>query len=102
ICYLESDGHDTVLRRRDGAGICCKAGILQMEQELADESGTFFKPHRSYLVNLEYVERIGKKDVQMADGTPIPIARGKWEDLNRAYMKYYRRQCAEAVRETEP
>lgn len=92
ICYLESDGHDTILWKRDGGRLDCKAGLLQMERELAGEDGAFFKPHRSYLVNLECVERIGKKDVRMADGTSVPIARGKWEELNWAYMKYYRRR----------
>lgn len=92
ICCLESDGHDTILWKRDGGKIRCKTGILQMEQELAGEDGAFFKPHRSYLVNLECVERIGKKEVRMASGALVPIARGKWEDLNWAYMKYYRRR----------
>lgn len=92
ICYLESDGHDTILWKRDGGRICCKAGILQLEQELTGESQAFYKPHRSYLVNLECVDRIGKKDLRMVSGAFVPIARGKWEDLNWTYMKYYRRR----------
>lgn len=26
----------------------------------------------------------------MEGGAPVPIARGKWEELNRAYMEYFR------------
>ena len=28
----------------------------------------------------------------MDNGMSVPLARGKWEELNRAYMEYFRRQ----------
>lgn len=90
IWFLEGAGHETILRKRDGADIVCKARLQVLEQELTEKSEAFFKPHRSYLINLEHVERITKKEIQMEGGVLIPIARGKWESLNRAYMVYYR------------
>ena len=92
ICFLESDGHGTILWKRDGTGLDCKAGIRQLEQELEEKSDAFFKPHRSYFINLGYVERISKKDIRMENRKSIPIARGKWEELNQAYLRYFRRQ----------
>ena len=65
-----------------------------MEQELQEKSEAFFKPHRSYLISLDHVERITKKEIQMEGGILIPIGRGKWESLNRAYVLYFRNQCA--------
>lgn len=92
ICFLESRGHETVLRMRDSRDITCREPLRQLEQELEESAEDFFKPHRSYVINLGYVDRMTKKDVRMEGGTPIPIARGKWEELNRAYMRYFRRQ----------
>ena len=92
ICLLESSGHETVLMMRDGRHIVCREPLRQLEQELEERSEAFFKPHRSYMINLGYVERMTKKDVQMEGGMPVPIARGKWEELNQAYMRYFRRQ----------
>ncbi len=92
ICCLESRGHDCILWRRDGRELACKTGIQQLEQELKECADSFFKPHRSYSVNLEHVERIGKKEIRMDNGMEVPIARGKWEELNRAYVEYFRRQ----------
>lgn len=92
ICCLEGRGHDCILWKRDGRELVCKSGLLLLEQELEECSGAFYKPHRSYCVNLEHVERIGKKEIRMDNGMLIPIARGKWEELNRAYMEYFRRQ----------
>lgn len=94
ICFLESRGHDCILQKRQGE-IICKTGIQQLEQELRERTDSFFKPHRSYSVNLEHIERIGKKEIRMSNGTAVPIARGKWEELNRAYMDFFRRRGAE-------
>lgn len=92
ICFLESDGHDCILWKKDGAKLVCKTGIQQMTQEIQDCSDCFFKPHRSYYINLEHVERIGKKEIAMDNKMNVPIARGKWEELNQAYIEYFRRQ----------
>lgn len=91
ICCLEGDGHDCILWKRDGKKLICKSGLRQMEQEL-DGCASFFKPHRSYFVNLEHVDRIGKKEIRMDNQMTVPIARGKWEELNRAYMGFFRKQ----------
>lgn len=92
VCFLESRGHDCILWKRAGGDLVCKTGIRQLEQELEECADCFFKPHRSYCVNLEHVERIGKKEIRMDNGMEVPIARGKWEELNRAYVEYFRRQ----------
>lgn len=91
LCYLESRDHTTLLWMRDGRSIVCRDLLRQLEQRLGEQSEAFFKPHRSYVVNLGCVGKITRKDVQMENGVLIPIARGKWEELNQAYMRYFRR-----------
>lgn len=91
ICYLESEAHDTLLYRSGlTEPIRLKTGILQMEQKLREKSGAFYKVHRSYLIHLAHVERISKKEVTMDNGAAVPIARGRWEACNQAYLNYYR------------
>ena len=53
-------------------------------------SGLFLKTHRSYLVNLPHVRRITRRDVEMDTGDVLPIARGRWEELNRAWLAWCR------------
>lgn len=117
VCYLESDGHDTRVHcaGRAGAGgqgsaggcrqgpgadgfssgqmaqaVRSKSGIHELEERFKQESNAFFRIHRSYLVNLSCVSRITRKEVQMDTGETLPVARGRWEALNRAYLDYYR------------
>ena len=101
ICYLESSAHDTLIHcecRQGGKEqgehkqniLRCRSGIQKTEQSLEKESRAFFRIHRSFVVNLACVSRITKRDVIMDSGEALPIARGRWEALNRAYLNYYR------------
>ncbi len=99
ICYLESDAHDTWVHcAREKEPIRCRMGIRQLEERLEQQGESFFrlsffKIHRSYLVNLAYVNRIEKKEAVMDSGEALPVARSKWEALNQAYLDYYRGRC---------
>lgn len=91
ICYLESAAHDTLIRCVDREeAIRCRVGIQELEERIFRESDSFFRIHRSYLIHLAYVSRIGRREVRMDTGETLPVARGRWEALNAAWLKYYR------------
>ena len=48
----------------------------------------FLKPHRSYLVNMEYIQSISHRFLTMADQTEIPIPHGKCSEIKNAYLEY--------------
>ena len=87
ICSIESIGHDTILHMVD-KDIPCKIGISSLGKEV--EEKYFYRCHRSYLVNLSKINSISKKEVILEGNLSIPIARGKWEGLNKAYLNFYR------------
>ena len=91
ICYLESAAHDTQVHSiRGGEPFRCKVGIRQLEERVLQTGQPFFKIHRSYLVNLAFVNRINRREVVMDAGQALPVARNRWEALNQAYLDYYR------------
>ena len=91
IRFLESAGHDTLVHCADRERpVRCLQGIAQLERLLAEQSGAFYRIHRTCVIHLSHVERISRKEVTMEGGTVLPIARGKWEGLNRAYLAWYR------------
>ena len=60
--------------------------------DLEDIAGKdFFRVHRAYLVNLGAVKSYDSKFVHMSDAD-IPVARGKYQELIRAYMSYHTRR----------
>ena len=87
ILYIESIGHY--------CNIITKQGTMQVREKISElvnrtEDGNFFSCHRSYHVNMAYVRRITKKDLILDNDAVIPIARGKWEEANKAFIAYYK------------
>ena len=87
ILYIESMGHY--------CNIVTKQDTIQVREKISElvkrtEGGNFFSCHRSYHVNMAYVRRITKKDLILDNDAAIPIARGKWEEANKAFIAYYK------------
>lgn len=51
---------------------------------------TFFRPHRSFYVNLEYVESYNRQNVFLKDGTVLPLSKYRYRDMICAYETYLR------------
>ena len=50
--------------------------------------GCFYRPHRSYLVNLEYVQTLSYRAITLACLAEIPIPRGKYNEVKSAFLDY--------------
>lgn len=50
-------------------------------------SADFYRVHRSYLVSLKYITRISRTCVTIEGGTELPLARGKYDEANLAFIE---------------
>lgn len=57
--------------------------LSELEQKLG---GGFFKSHRSYLVNLEYISGYNSNEITLENGEKIPLSRGRKEALPGALI----------------
>lgn len=62
-----------------------KIKIGEIEKELPYPK--FIRCHRSYIVNLNYVETILIDKLILSDGLSIPISKKKWKDVNEAFIE---------------
>ena len=62
-----------------------KENISSFETRL---SGGFFRIHRSYLVSLKHIEKISRTSVRISNKAELPLARGKYDAVNRAFIEY--------------
>ncbi|MDD2262538.1 MAG: LytTR family DNA-binding domain-containing protein [Candidatus Paceibacterota bacterium] len=60
-----------------------KKTLSELEQKLDER---FYRMRRSYIVNLSYISKVTKTDVFLSDGTTLPLPRGQYEPLNRAFI----------------
>ncbi|SFQ06114.1 two component transcriptional regulator, LytTR family [Lachnospiraceae bacterium XBB1006] len=67
-----------------GEEITVKKTLGEFEEELDQR---FYRLGRSYIVNLTQIYKISKKEVFLKDGTVLPLPRGQYEKLNRAFIE---------------
>lgn len=83
ILYIESFLHYIVIHTKDRE-YKIKESISAFEEKLSDD---FYRIHRSYLVSLKAVTRISRTSVNIGK-TELPLARGKYDDINRAFIEH--------------
>lgn len=52
----------------------------------------FYRCHRSYIVNMSAVTRLGKADLLLCNGETVPISKRKYADFARAFMQLIREE----------
>ena len=83
LLYVEAQAHETVLRTIRGVYRIRESFSSLVTRLSAD----FFQTHCSYFVSLKHVRRIARASVTLDDGTAVPLARGKYDAVNRAYIE---------------
>lgn len=86
--YCEVMGRTLLFHRQDGV-VLDSAGRLDDLCEQLKDYDCFIRCHRSYLVNLAYVQNISSKAVTMCNGTEIPIPHGKYSELKDRFFDYF-------------
>lgn len=85
ILYLTLDGRKVAIQT-------VKSRFLvtgKLEEWIERFPHTFFRqPHKSFLVNLHHIERYAYSELQMSDGTRIPIAPKKQPEFRRTWFEY--------------
>lgn len=89
ICYIEVLGHYTQLHLNDAAAVRIKESLAAVVAELHRKE-LFVKCHRSFVVNLAYVEKISRTECTLSDGTALPVSRSAYQELNERFIQYYK------------
>ncbi len=87
IYCIEAVGHTLKITCADG-DITVNQSLSSFKNNIGND---FIFTHRSFIVNLEHIKRISKTDVILDNGKSVPVSRRMYEDINRAFVAYYRR-----------
>ena len=85
--YCEVQGRTLVFHLLDGTVIESSGSMDELARQLAPYE-IFLRPHRSFLVNMEYVQNISSRAVTLTNLVQIPIPHGKSSDIRRQYLEY--------------
>jgi DNA-binding LytR/AlgR family response regulator len=65
-----------------------KMNISELEKMLA--KNLFIRCHRSYIIGIRYISKIGKTDLTLDNGKTIPVSRRLYHEVNQAFINFFR------------
>lgn len=85
--YCEVLGRKLLFHLENGAVLESAGSLDDLAGQLMQHSN-FFRPHRSFLVNMEYIQNISSRSIKMVNDAEIPIPHGKCSEIKNIYMEY--------------
>ena len=85
--YCEIIGRALLFHMANGQ-VLESAGSLDKLTADLESYGNFLRPHRSFLVNMDYIQSISYRGLQLTDQTEIPIPHGRFSELKERYLEY--------------
>lgn len=85
--YCEVINRSLVFYLQNGCELKSNISIQEVEDTLS-RFGCFVRPHRSYLINMRFVESISLKCINMTCKARIPIPHGKYTQIKDCYLEY--------------
>ena len=87
LVFLEVLGRNVLYHLNSGKVIECKESFTAICDSLLKYK-CFIKPHRSYLLNMQYVDTIEHNKVTLQTLSTVPIAQGKTREIKQEYLTY--------------
>jgi len=80
--------HRTLLIHMSTGKVFESNGSLDELSKQVESYGCFMRPHRSYLVNMEYIQSLSYRAITMSSMVEIPIPRGKYGEIKDMFLEY--------------
>lgn len=87
LVFAEVIGRYVLYHLRSGKVIECTDSFSAVCSCLL-KYGRFIKPHRAFIVNMQYVDSIQNNQVTLQTLTSIPIAQGRMREMKQQYLDY--------------
>lgn len=87
LAFVEVIGRNVLYHLRSGKVVECTEPFSSVCDSLL-KYGCFIKPHRSYLVNMQYVDTIENHQITLQTLSAVPVAQGKAKEMKQQYLNY--------------
>ena len=85
--YCEVIRHTLYIHLSSGKVFEITCSLDELSKRL-EPYACFLRPHRSYLINLDYIQSLSYQTITMSCLAEIPIPRGKYHEIKDIYLEY--------------
>ena len=86
IIYFEVLRHQLLIHLSSGENISVRGTLTEAISQVPHS--IFAQPHKSYYINMEYVDRFTPQNITMTNGDLIPIGRSRKNDFQHRLSEY--------------
>ena len=94
--YCEVIHHSLFIHLTSGKVLESTGSLDELSRQL-EQYGCFLRPHRSYIVNMEYIQHLSYQSITMSCLSEIPIPRGKYHTIKEKYLEYAFNKMGESI-----
>ena len=87
LLYCEVLGRTLLFHLVDGTVLESTGSMDELARQLTPHE-SFLRTHRSFLINMDYIQSISSRAVILTNLVQIPIPHGKSSDIRRQYLEY--------------
>ena len=87
LVFAEVIGRNVLYHLRSGKVVECTEPFSPVCDNLI-KYRCFMKPHRSYIVNMQYIDTIENHQITLQTISSVPIAQGKSREIKQKYLNY--------------
>lgn len=85
--FAEIIGRTILYHMSDGITLEAIGSMSELEKELLS-SPCFIKPHRSYIINMDFIDILGQRQIKMHSQSKIPLAKANYQTVKSTYITY--------------
>ncbi|MBA4850499.1 LytTR family DNA-binding domain-containing protein [Emticicia sp. BO119] len=86
VIVLIAEINYTIVHFSDGHKTIVATSLKYLEERF--HNCNFFRTHRSYVVNLNYIEKLRQSSVLLSNGQEIEVSRRRKTDLQKAMNRF--------------
>lgn len=86
ILYFEVLRHQLFVHLKSGESLSMRRTLAEVIEQIP--CGPFAQPHKSYYINMEYVDRLTQQNITMTNGDLIPISRSRKNNFQLRLNEY--------------
>lgn len=86
ILYFEILRHQLFVHLNSGEKLSARGTLTEIISQVSRRS--FVQPHKSFYINMEYVDRLTQQNIKMTNGDLIPIGRSKKDYFQLRLSEY--------------
>lgn len=85
IRYLESNSRNVWIYTRQSTDVF-PVNLNALEKQLP---GNFVRCHKSFIVNMDYIESIANNQINLYSGPTIPVAKSRYHDTKNNILRFW-------------